>query len=109
MKGPDTRLMPQGNIERDFFIKNKPIKVIINSTYSLGYTDAFSNDNDDIFMELEPGTTVEGMLLKMPSMGSPDRWDDIMLHVFVNHEIAGFDQVLKDNDIIDLLVPASGG
>jgi molybdopterin converting factor small subunit len=90
-------------------MQKKSIKVIINSTYSLGYTKEFSSDNDNIVMELEEGTTVEGMLLKMPSMGSPDRWDDIMLHVFVNQEIAGFDQVLKDNDIIDLLVPASGG
>jgi molybdopterin converting factor small subunit len=90
-------------------MEKKSVKVIINSTYALGNAKAFSYENDDIVMELEPGTTVEGMLLKMPSMGSPDRWDDIMLHVFVNQKIAGFDQVLKENDIIDLLVPASGG
>jgi len=90
-------------------MKKKTIRVIINSTYSLGHIKAFSHDNDNIVMELEEGTTVEGMLLQMPSMGSPDLWDNIMLHVFVNQEIAGFDHILKDNDIIDLLVPASGG
>jgi molybdopterin converting factor small subunit len=90
-------------------MEDKLIKVIINSTYALGNTNPYSHDNDNIFMELEPGTTVEGMLLKMPSMVSPDRWDDIMLHVFVNQEIAGFDQVLNDNDIIDILIPIAGG
>jgi hypothetical protein len=60
-------------------------------------------------MELEPGTTVEGMPFKMPSIGGPDRWEDIMLHVFVNQEIAVFDQILKDKDIIDLHIPVSGG
>jgi molybdopterin converting factor small subunit len=88
------------------------IKVIINSTYAIGPMAGFvsqSNDDDNIIMELESGTTVEGMLLKMPSIGSPERWDDIMLHVFVNQKIAGFDQILKDNDIIDLHIPVSGG
>jgi molybdopterin converting factor small subunit len=88
------------------------IKVIINSTYAIGDMTGFtspSNDHDNIIMELEPGTTVEGMLLKMPFIGSPERWDDIMLHVFVNQKIAGFDQILKDNDIIDLHIPVSGG
>ena len=109
MKVRGSRLMVQENTEKDFPMENKPIRVIINSTYSLGDINAFTHNGDNIFMELEPGTTVEGMLLKMPSMGSPERWDDIMLHVFVNQEIAGFDQLLKDNDVIDLLVPASGG
>ena len=90
----------------------KTIKVIINSSYALGNTSAHAyqfHDNDNLIMELEAGTTVEGMLLKMPFIGGPERWDDIMLHVFVNQEIAGFDQVLKDNDIIDLHIPVSGG
>jgi molybdopterin converting factor small subunit len=60
-------------------------------------------------MELDLGTTVEEMLLKMPYIGGPDRWDDIMLHVSVNQKIAGFDQVLKDNDVADLHIPVSGG
>lgn len=93
-------------------MKNKPIKVRINSSYAIGQAPDIASqfhDNDNITMELEPGTRVEGMLLKTPSIGGPEHWDDIMLHVFVNQEIAGFDQVLKDNDVIDLHIPVSGG
>lgn len=93
-------------------MRKKTIKVIINSSYAVDQTAAHVSqpyDNDNIIMELEPGTTVEGILLKMPSVGSPDRWDDIMLHVFVNQEIAGFDRVLKDNDVINLPIPVSEG
>ena len=90
----------------------KPIKVKINSTYAVGRTEFFNsqaNQDGDIIMELEPGTTVEELLLKLPSIGSPEHWDNIMLHVFVNEEIAGFDRILEDNDIIDLHLPVSGG
>jgi len=93
-------------------MKNKPIKVRINSSFAIGHTEAFVskfNKKDGIFMELEPGTTVQELLLKLPSIGAPEHWADIFLHVFVNHEIAGFDKVLKDNDIIDLHIPLSGG
>jgi molybdopterin converting factor small subunit len=86
--------------------------VKINSSYAVGQTTALElqfHNKDNLIMELEPGTTVEGMLLKMPFIGSPERWDDIMLHIFVNQEIAGFDQILKDNDVIDLRIPVSGG
>ena len=60
-------------------------------------------------MELEPGTTVQDLLLKLPSIGSPDEWGDLFLHVFVNHKNVGFDRVLEDKDIIDLHIPLSGG
>jgi molybdopterin converting factor small subunit len=93
-------------------MENKHIKVKINSSYAVGRTEAFGlqvKDGRDIIMELEPGTTVEELLLQLPSIGSPEYWDDIMLHVFVNEEIAGFDKVLEDNDIIDLHIPVSGG
>ncbi len=93
-------------------MKKKKIKVKINSSFAIGHTEAFVsqfNKKDDIIMELEPGTTVEGLLLKLPSIGSPDEWSDLFLHVFVNHKNAGFDQVLKDKDIIDLHIPLSGG
>ncbi|MBN1849072.1 MAG: MoaD/ThiS family protein [Deltaproteobacteria bacterium] len=90
----------------------KSIKVKINSSYAVGRTEVFDSQvkkGGDIIVELEPGTTVEGLLLQLPSIGSPEHWDDIMLHVFVNEEIAGFDKVLEDNDIIDLHIPVSGG
>lgn len=91
---------------------NKPIRIKINSSYAVGRTEALGlqeNNSRDIIMELEPGTTVEELLLQLPSIGSPEHWDDIMLHVFVNKEIAGFDKVLEDDDIIDLHIPVSGG
>jgi molybdopterin converting factor small subunit len=93
-------------------VKRDLIKVIINSSYAIGNTGPLISqfqDSDNMIMELENGTTVEGMLLLMPGVGSPERWDNIMLHVFVNEVIAGFDQVLKNDDIIDLHIPVSGG
>ena len=91
---------------------NKNIKVKINSSYAVGRTEALGfqvNNGHDIIMKLEPGTTVEKLLLQLPSIGSPEHWDDIMLHVFVNKEIAGYDKVLEDDDVIDLHIPVSGG
>lgn len=88
------------------------IKVIINSSFAVGLTPAHVSQfhgQDKIIIELKPGTTVKQMLLKLPFLGSPEKWDDIMLHVFVNHRIASFDQVLKDKDIVDLHIPVSGG
>jgi molybdopterin converting factor small subunit len=46
---------------------------------------------------------------KMPLIGGSELWNDIMLHAFVNRQIAGFDQILKDNDVINLHIPVSGG
>ena len=93
-------------------MKTKPIRVTINSVYTVGQTEAFRSKfgtEEDFIMELEPGTTVEDLLLQLPGIGSPEKWDDLMLHVFVNRHIVGFDQVLKDHDIIDLHIPSSGG
>ena len=93
-------------------MKTKPIRVKINSVYTVGQTDAFHSKfgtEEDFTMELEPGTTVEDLLLQLPGIGGPDEWDDLMLHVFVNRNIVGFDQVLKDHDVIDLHIPSSGG
>jgi hypothetical protein len=93
-------------------MKNKPIKVIINSSFAIGHTEAFVskfNKKDDIIMELEPGTTVYDLLLRLPFIGAPENWSDLFLHVFINHKMAGFDKVLEDNDIIDLHIPLSGG
>lgn len=93
-------------------MKNKPIKVKINSSFAIGHTEAVVsqfNKKGDLIMELEPGTTVQDLLLRLPSIGAPENWADLFLHVFVNHKVAGFDQVLEDNDIIDLHIPLSGG
>jgi hypothetical protein len=93
-------------------MKNKPIKIKINSSFAIGHTEAFVskfNKKDDIIMEVEPGTTVYDLLLRLPSIGAPENWADLFLHVFVNHKMAGFNKVLEDNDIIDLHIPLSGG
>jgi hypothetical protein len=93
-------------------MKIKPIKVKINSSFAIGHTEAFVskfNKKDDIIMEVETGTTVYDLLLRLPSMGAPENWEDLFLHVFVNHKMAGFNKVLEDNDIIDLHIPLSGG
>lgn len=93
-------------------MKKEPIRVKINSVYTVGQTDAFRSkfgDDEDFIVELDPGTTVEDLLLQLPGIGDPEEWDDLMLHVFVNRHIVGFDQVLKDNDVVDLHIPSSGG
>ena len=93
-------------------MKKDPIKVKINSCYTVGQTDTFRSkfgSEDDFTMELAPGTTVEDLLLQIPGIGSPEEWDDLMLHVFVNRNIVGFDKVLEDNDVVDLHIPSSGG
>jgi hypothetical protein len=93
-------------------VKNKPIQVKINTTFAIGNTEAFGaqfNRNGDLILELEPGTPVQDLLMRLPAIGSPENWSDLFLHVFVNHKVAGFDQVLEDKDILDIHIPLSGG
>ncbi len=93
-------------------MKNHPIKVKINTTFAIGNTEAFNSQfdrNGDLILELEAGTTVQEVLLGLPSIGAPENWSDLFLHVFVNHKVAGFDQVLENQDIIDIHIPLSGG
>jgi molybdopterin converting factor small subunit len=97
---------------RENQMKKEPIRVKINSCYTVGQTDTFRSkfgNEDDFIIELDPGTTVEDLLLQIPGIGSPEEWDDLMLHVFVNRRIVGFDKVLKDDDVVDLHIPSSGG
>jgi molybdopterin converting factor small subunit len=92
--------------------KNKPIQVKINTTFAIGNTEAFSsqyNRNGDLILELEPGTTVQELLQRLPGLGSPENWSDLFLHVFVNHQVAPFDRVLEDQDILDIHIPLTGG
>jgi molybdopterin converting factor small subunit len=92
--------------------KSKPIQVKINTTFAIGNTEALGaqyNRNGDLILELEPGTTVQELLMRLPAIGAPENWSDLFLHVFVNHKVAGFDQVLEDKDILDIHIPLSGG
>jgi len=93
-------------------LRPKPIQVKINTTFAIGNTEAFSsqfNENGDLILELEPGTTVQELLERLPAIGAPENWSDLFLHVFVNHGVAGFDQVLEPGDVIDIHIPLSGG
>jgi hypothetical protein len=91
---------------------SKPINVKINTTFAIGNTEAFGSQFDpkgDLILELAPGTTVEELLLRLPGLGSPENWSDLFLHVFVNHQVAPFDRVLADQDILDIHIPLTGG
>jgi len=60
-------------------------------------------------IEIEAGTTVEGLLKNFSSLGPVKAFDDIMIHVFVNGTVRGFDYVLQPEDIVDIHIPVSGG
>lgn len=93
-------------------MKNKPIQVKINTTFAIGNSEAYGAQFDrsgNLILELEPGTTVQEMLVRLPGLGSPENWSDLFLHVFVNHRVAPFDRVLEDQDIIDIHIPLTGG
>jgi molybdopterin converting factor small subunit len=93
-------------------MKKKSIRVKLNSSFAIGQTEAFlsqSNKKNDLTVELEAGTTVDDLLHKLPAIGNAENWSDLFLHVFVNHKMARFDQVLKDQDIVDVHIPLSGG
>jgi molybdopterin converting factor small subunit len=92
--------------------QNEPIHIKINTTFAIGNTEAFNsqfNRNGDLILELEPGTTVQELLLRLPGMGAPENWSDLFLHVFVNHKVAPFDRVLEENDVLDIHIPLTGG
>jgi molybdopterin converting factor small subunit len=64
---------------------------------------------DDLTIEVAPGTSVEGLFKKLPSLGPSVAYDDMMIHVFVNGKLTGFDSVLEPGDVIDIHIPVSGG
>lgn len=88
------------------------INIKLKSSFAVGATEEFLadfHDGHEVIMELNEGATVEDLLLKLSSIGSPDEWDDILLHVFVNDVIEGMDYIFRDNDEVDLHLPISGG
>ena len=96
----------------DSRMKNKPIKVKINTTFAIGNAAAFNsqfNQNGDLILQLDPASTVQELLQGLPGFGSPENWSDLFLHVFVNHQVAPFDRVLEDQDILDIHIPLTGG
>ena len=92
-------------------MKNK-IKVKIQSSFAIGQTVEFLSrfaTGQDTILEVDPGTTIERFLSQLSSIGSPDEWDDIFLHVFVNGEVKGMNYVLLPEDVVDIHIPVSGG
>lgn len=88
------------------------IKIILKSSFAIGATEEFLtdfHDDHEAVLELDEGTTIGDLLLKLSSIGDPAEWDDMLLHVFVNDVIEGMDYILKNDDEIDLHLPVSGG
>lgn len=88
------------------------MKVRIRSFYTIGPAKGLGTDfnrNGDLLFEIEEGATVETLLRRFPHLGPPELYDDIMVHVFVNGELQGFDYVLRPEDIIDIHLPVTGG
>jgi molybdopterin converting factor small subunit len=88
------------------------IRIKLNSCYSIGRTEAFLSrftSEEDYTMVLPSGTSVEELLLQIPGIGRPEEWDDMDLHVFINHKSVDFDRVLEEGDVVDIHIPTSGG
>ena len=57
-------------------------------------------------IEVEPGTTIEGLFRKLPWLGSP--FEEFIV-VSVNGQQRELDYILQPEDVIDLIFPAAGG
>ena len=87
------------------------ITVKIKSFFAAGMPDDMRSQfisRNSLAVKVEAGTTVEGMLRKMPWLGLSGA-SDSMLVVFVNGQHQSVDYVLQSGDIIDLHTPVSGG
>lgn len=92
--------------------QEKLIRVRIKSTFAIGPSKRLQSQfasGEDLYVEVDLGTTVKRLLHQLRSIGPPEEWDDIMINVFVNRKLRGFNYVLQPDDVIDLHVPVSGG
>ncbi len=88
------------------------IKIRLKSSFAVGATEEFLADYQDgheKIIEFDQGATVLDLLNNLNSIGAPEEWDDMLLHVFVNQEVKGMDYVLQDGDEVNLHLPVSGG
>ncbi|EFK07833.1 conserved hypothetical protein [delta proteobacterium NaphS2] len=93
-------------------MNKEQIRIKLNSCYSIGRSEAFRSRfscEEDFNVVLASGTTVEELLLQLPGIGKPEEWDDLDLHVFINHKSVDFDKVLAEGDVVDIHIPSSGG
>ena len=91
---------------------DKKIKIRLKSSFAVGVTEEFLahfQNGHEVIIELDQGSTILDLLKRLSSIGSPNEWDDMLLHVFVNQELKGMDYVLQDDDGINLHLPVSGG
>lgn len=88
------------------------INIKLKSSFAVGVTEEFLADFQDgheVIVELDEGETLRDLLLKLSSIGNPEEWDDMLLHVFVNDVIRGMDYILQNGDEVNLHLPVSGG
>jgi len=88
------------------------MKIRIKSFFAVGATGHLKEgpgSRKEMLVEVREGTTIDALLRTLPAIGPPEQFDDIMLHVFVNGRLKGFDYVLQPEDVLDLHIPVSGG
>ncbi len=88
------------------------MKVEIKSMYTVALTKELQSqmsNSDSLLLELEEGTSIEALLRSFPHLGRPEAYDDIMIHVFVNGKLKGFDYILQEGDVINIHIPVAGG
>jgi len=87
------------------------VKIHLRSTYAVGSSGG-ATGNDPLTgsrVELSPGATVQDLLERFPDLGPSESYDDIMIHVFVDGRLRGFDHTLEPGDVVDIHIPVSGG
>ena len=88
------------------------MKIHLRSTYAVGSSGGNDEGNAPTagsLVELAPGGTVQELLERFPALGASESYDDIMIHVFVNGRLRGFDHTLEPGDVVDIHIPVSGG
>ncbi len=88
------------------------MNIKLRSTFAVGSTQtelSTGNSGKAVNINLEPGATVRDLLRSLSSLGPENQWDDIMIHVFVNGQLRGYDYPLRNRDTVDLHIPVSGG
>jgi molybdopterin converting factor small subunit len=87
------------------------VKIHLRSTYAVasGSTDGAETQPAEGPLELAPGSTVQELLERFPAFGPAGSYDDIMIHVFVNGRLRGYDHRLEPGDVVDIHIPVSGG
>ncbi len=88
------------------------MKIRLGSTYAVGSTGRLAGEPGPggyARVTLPGGATVHDLLTSLPALGPPEAFDDIMIHVFVNGGLVGFDHRLSEGDKVDIHIPVSGG